>query len=189
MAKKQFNWASIQHFYDEGNSSASTAKHFGMSSKTFTLAVRRGDLKTRSMSEAATIASKSRPPHSQSTKDKLSLIARERGFGGKNYRKTFPYNGVCLESSYELKLAQELDANDIKWIRPGRFYWNDVDGRKRHYTPDFFLPDFDVYLDPKNDYLIKIDTDKIERVCKDNGIRVLVLTKDQLTWTYIAGVV
>lgn len=33
-------------------------------------------------------------------------------------------------------------------------YWDD-DGKQRRYVPDFYLPKYDLYLDPKNDYLIK----------------------------------
>jgi hypothetical protein len=189
MIKKIFNWPEIQAFYDTGNSSGKTAKQFGMSGKTLFLAAKRGDFVTRSRSEAATVGSTTRPPHSQVTKDKLSKIASDREFGGKNYRKTFPYKGVVLESSYELALAQELDGEGIAWVRPKRFYWTDDTGRRRHYTPDFFLPDYGIYLDPKNDYLIKIDSDKINRVMLQNDIRVLVLSKSQLSWSYIASVV
>jgi two-component system chemotaxis sensor kinase CheA len=45
--------------------------------------------------------------------DKIKAKAIERGFGGKNYRKTFEYNGIFLESSYELIVAKELDKNNI----------------------------------------------------------------------------
>ena len=50
--------------------------------------------------------------------------------------------------------------------------WTDKDGNKRRYYPDFYLPDYNVYLDPKNRYLIKVDEYKINRVIKENGIKL-----------------
>lgn len=184
----KYDWKAIQAFYDSGKTAVECCEHFGMASRTISLAVKRGDFVVRSRSKSMSMSHRKRGAHSQETKDKLRDIAVERGFGGRNYRKTFDYNGVVLESSYELKLAQELDAYNIKWIRPKRLAWTDSDGKLRHYTPDFYLPDQDIYLDPKNDYLIKIDADKIDRVQQEHGVRVLVLNKDQLTWSYIAGV-
>ena len=42
----------------------------------------------------------------------------------------------------------------------------DSNGKKRKYYPDFYLTDFDVYLDPKNDYIVKQDKEKIEAIMK-----------------------
>ena len=40
----------------------------------------------------------------------------------------------------------------------------------------------DVYLDPKNDYLIGKDSEKIKRVQEQNNITVLVLDRESLDW-------
>lgn len=136
-------------------------------------------------------------PHSQETKDKLRQIAIERNFGGTNRRKTFDYDGITLESSYELLVAQELDKNNIRWNRPQRFYYVDPYGNKHHYTPDFYLPEYDVYLDPKNDYLINYtnpftgykDVDKIKWVSEQCNIKVIILDKDNLKWESIFDII
>lgn len=131
--------------------------------------------------------------HSDKTREILRQIAIDREFGGTNRRKTFLHNGVILESSYELEVAKELDANGVTWCRPKRFYYLDTSGNKHHYTPDFYLPDYNVYLDPKNDYLINNvnpctgykDVDKITWVCEKHNIRVIVLDKHSLSWNSI----
>lgn len=92
---------------------------------------------------------------------------------------------VHMDSSWEVKVAEDLDANRIDWLRPQSFPWQDKEGKDRRYYPDFYLPKYDVYLDPKNDYLIKKDKDKIERVCKQNKVRVMILNKDELNWASI----
>ena len=187
MGKHKYNWVEVQAYYDEGHTLQETASQFGMkkqnlcSNKRFTS--RPKDEQSRMM--VATKTKDGTLGHSQATKDRLSEVAISRGFGGKNFRKTFKYNGVTLESSYELAVAQDLDANAVRWIRPKRFYWVDDTGKKRHYTPDFYLPDYDVYLDPKNSYLIKIDSRKIQLCSEQNNIVVHVLTKDELQWQVI----
>jgi hypothetical protein len=63
-----------------------------------------------------------------------------------------------------------------------------MNGIIHYYTPDFYLPEYDIYLDPKNDFLIEninpvlgyTDIDKIHQVELENNIKVLILNKDQL---------
>lgn len=133
-------------------------------------------------------------PHSEEYKQHLSTIARDRQFGGFNMRKKgIIYNDIKLDSSYEVILAQSLDANNIKWSRCKRFPYKTPSGKLHYYTPDFYLPDFDIYLDPKNDFLIHNinpnlgykDSDKIKWVMEYNNITVLILNSKQLDWNII----
>jgi hypothetical protein len=123
--------------------------------------------------------------HSPEGLKKLSEFAKSRGLGG--YRphpnKGSRYKDIWFDSKWEIQVAQILDENLVEWIRPKTgFIWTD-DGRK--YYPDFYLPKYDIYLDPKNDYLIKQDELKISEASKRNNIRVFILNKQQLNWTYI----
>jgi hypothetical protein len=132
--------------------------------------------------------------HTESTKAKLSNIAKVREFGGFNMRnKGFFYNGIKLDSSYEVAVAKSLDLNAINWVRCKRFAYKTPEGVLHYYTPDFYLPDYDVYLDPKNDFLINNinpklgykDVDKITWVMQQNNIRILILNSTQLDWLTI----
>lgn len=154
------------------------------------------DLRVKNASVSLSKSIKGRPGHPQSdeTKQKLREVAIRNGLGGFNMRnKGILYKNVKLDSSFELAVAKELDANDIKWQRCPRFLYVDLNGVEHTYTPDFYLPDFDVYIDPKNDYLINninpslgySDLDKIKWVMEQNKIRVLILNSTQLTWEYI----
>lgn len=49
------------------------------------------------------------------------------------------------DSGWEITLAKSLDENNIPWSRPERF----VLSTGKTYTPDFYLPDYNVYIDPK----------------------------------------
>lgn len=73
---------------------------------------------------------------------------------------------VLLESSWEKEIAEFLDAHSIKWIRPTYIKWTDNTGKPRLYYPDFFLPDFNLYLDPKNAYGMSESADKMNIVSK-----------------------
>lgn len=137
-----------------------------------------------------------RPGHAHTEAEKLHLseIAKQRGLGGFNMRsKGITYNGIKLDSTYELAVVQSLDQFSISWGRCGKFLYKTPDGIERTYTPDFYLPDYDIYLDPKNDFLIKNinprlgykDVDKIQWVMEQNQVKILILDKDHLTWDKI----
>jgi hypothetical protein len=79
------------------------------------------------------------------------------------------------ESSYEVKLSTILNSLNIYWVRPKFFWYIDKSNNKRRYYPDFYLPDFDVYIDPKNNFLIKTDIDKILLCAEQNNIRIIIL--------------
>lgn len=137
---------------------------------------------------------RSNHPQPDRARNILSIKAKERGFGGFNMRKAaITYNGIKLDSSYELEVAKSLDASNIKWQRCGRFEYQHKDGSVHYYTPDFYLPEYNIYLDPKNDYLIEhvneftgmTDIEKIQRAANANNIRVIVLNKESLTWDKI----
>lgn len=132
-------------------------------------------------------------PVSQDTKDKISKTARLNPRKIRKNRKTiyYEYNRkiIVLQSTYEFILANNLTKANIKWQRPSCFPYIDASNKLRHYYPDFYLTDYNVYLDPKNDYLIKVDEDKIKRASSYNNIRILILSKNQLDWNTIKSLI
>lgn len=92
---------------------------------------------------------------------------------------------VFLESTWEYILAKELDKNKIKWKRPEPISYIDMSAKERKYYPDFLLEDFNIYLDPKNPFLQKVDKEKIKSVRNQKNIKILILNKEQLIWQEI----
>lgn len=90
---------------------------------------------------------------------------------------------AVLESSYELLFAQQMDDRGVRWekCRGVRFEYTAADGRRRGYLPDFFLPDHHVYVDVKNDYLIKRDQFKIDAVRKEHPIDLRICSLQDIT--------
>ena len=98
-------------------------------------------------------------PHTEETKQKL----REKALASSHRRlkrKTIMYNGVLLDSSWELELAKRLDSIGVKWVRPDPIKWTDLEGVEHHYFPDFYLPDQKIYLDPKNSFAYETQKEK-----------------------------
>jgi len=92
---------------------------------------------------------------------------------------------IRLESSYEIQFAKILDSLNIKWIRPKPLPWTDKENKVHNYYPDFYLLDYQIYFDPKNDYLIKKDADKISRVIKQNKVKLHVVNHSQLNESFV----
>jgi hypothetical protein len=131
-----------------------------------------------------------KPKVTEITRNKLSLIAKKRNFGGHTSKNAVYYkmkNGsvVYLHSSYEEKLAISLDKNNVKWIRPEPLRYVGNDDKEHRYYADFYLKDYDIYLDTKNDYLIQKDKDKIRRVQEQNKKTIMVLDRNHLEWSSV----
>lgn len=132
-------------------------------------------------------------PHTEEFKQNQRENAIKRGLGGVRQSRWITYNGKTLGSSYELEVVKSLDENGIEWDTCKRFGYLDPNGKKRTYTPDIYLPAFDVYLDPKNDFLINninpslgfSDKEKIRLVEEQNEIKVIILNKNELDWSII----
>jgi len=128
------------------------------------------------------------------TRKKLSDAAIKNNLGGHTSKKKLYYKTkndiiIYLQSSYEIKIAQELDNNNILWNRPEYLYWTDKNNSTHKYYPDFYLINFDVYLDSKNDYLIQKDKEKIFNVKNQNNINLFILDKNQLQWEIIKEII
>jgi YHS domain-containing protein len=103
-----------------------------------------------------------------------SKLARENpNCGGELGYKHYTYKNIIMDSIWEVEIAKWMDEKGIKWDRSRKrhmFWWTDDDGNKRRYYPDFYLPELNVYLDPKNKYKMENDRIKMDRVIKENGI-------------------
>lgn len=77
-----------------------------------------------------------------------------------------------FDSSWEVALAIRLDELNINWIRPDPIEY-EIDGRTRNYFGDFYLTDYDVYLDPKNPWVRSMQEKKIEIL--SNQINLIIL--------------
>jgi len=76
--------------------------------------------------------------------------------------KNIDYNGVKLKGKWELIVAKWLDDNQIKWeheTKSFEYEWNGI----RNYYPDFYLPDFDFFIEVKG-YVTDRDLSKWKNI-------------------------
>lgn len=95
--------------------------------------------------------------------------------GGETNYKKFKYKDIWFDSSWEVDLAKWMDERGIQWERSRKnmFFWVDENKNNRRYYPDFYLADFNIYLDPKNKFLQKKDAFKLEKVRLLNNINLI----------------
>lgn len=86
-------------------------------------------------------------------------------------------NGVHVQGTWERDVALKLTELGIQWERPtknsGLFAYT-LDGRKRVYTPDFYLPEFDSYLEIKG-YWWGDDRRKMDTVREQHPDKNIIL--------------
>jgi DNA-binding transcriptional MerR regulator len=167
----------VQEMYDSGMSIREISKKLNLPHSSFSKAI-----KTRSVSEAVKLKGST---ITDSGRKRLSDSAKRRKCGG---YKPHPnrgqrYNGVWFDSNWEVDVAKSLDKHLVEWQRPKTgFQWSDCGKR---YYPDFYLPEYDIFLDPKNPFLMIQDEQKIKEAQRRNGIRVILLNKSELEWQTI----
>lgn len=117
----------------------------------------------------------------------MRKLARENpNCGGETNYKRYRYNGILMDSKWEVELAKWMDEKGIVWDRSKKrhqLFWFDENENNRRYYPDFFIPKINVYLDPKNPYLMKCDKYKIQRVMERNSAEVVCGNLDVLKKT------
>ena len=87
-------------------------------------------------------------------------------------------DGTILEmdSTWEVIMAMRLDELNIQWERDEnmKLPYFAKSGRKRNYIPDFYLPDFDAYLEVKG-YLTESAKHKMKSVNETNDVKIIML--------------
>ncbi len=179
-SKKIFDWNAIQHDYDAGLTYRQLSKKYNMSQMTLASARRRGKIITRTLSQARLNYCKNNSPAS------MSLAARERQStrmsqhnpGGRS--KWFEIDGKKVQGTWELNFAIHCNTRGIVWERckPLKYV---LDGKTKSYTPDFYLPVFDCYIEIKGRWWGN-DRAKMDAVIKQHpDKKIFIIEKEQYT--------
>jgi predicted nuclease of restriction endonuclease-like RecB superfamily len=103
---------------------------------------------------------------------KAMLIGwKTKGFAKKMHSKRIKYKGIYMRSSWEVAYAKYLDKQGIKWqYEPKTF-----DLGKTTYTPDFYLPDSDTYVEIKGYFRnkAKIKISLFRKIYKNFNLKIL----------------
>lgn len=101
------------------------------------------------------------------------------GRGKKEYVENILNEKFLLRSSYEIILANWLNDQNILWVQPKSFFY-ELNGKKMRYFPDFFLPDYSIIIETKNDYLLSLQTEKMDAIKKVSNYPLHILTNDDI---------
>jgi len=91
---------------------------------------------------------------------------------------------TTLQSTFEYALFEILCELEIRWIRPKALKYNG-----KNYFADFYLVDFNLWLDPKNDFKAKCDAMKIKDVTEQNNIRLYILLEEQINKSTVISLI
>jgi predicted nuclease of restriction endonuclease-like RecB superfamily len=83
---------------------------------------------------------------------------------------------VLMDSTWEVAMAERLDHLKISWDRREDMklpYFSKA-GRKRNYIPDFYLPDYDIYIEVKG-YWTDAARHKMTSVQNTNPVKIVIL--------------
>ena len=185
----KLNWSEIQKYYDENRTWTDILNKYDLTTYALVNAVKKGLFKTRDRHQTLKV----RGTRHRFTKEELRLNAIRNKLGGyrenAGHSKKFKVKDsfgkeTTLQSTYELSMSNLLNELNIKWLRPKALKYNN-----KNYFPDFYLTDYNVYIDTKNDYLIRIDNAKIQQVILENNIKLYVISLKQITKEYILSII
>lgn len=87
-------------------------------------------------------------PHTEATKQKISEALSGNNHGGRC--SWFLVDGIYVQGTWERDFAIKLNDLGIKWEKVKKHAWKyQMHGRVRHYTPDFYLPEHDTFIELK----------------------------------------
>ena len=77
--------------------------------------------------------------------EKVRKLMKKNKFFNINHNKNNYYNGIYMRSNWEILFAQFLNLSNIKYLYESKAF----DLGNTTYTPDFYLPEFDCYIEIK----------------------------------------
>lgn len=83
---------------------------------------------------------------------------------------------VLMDSTWEVAMAERLDHLKISWDRREdmKLGYYSKKGRKRNYIPDFYLPEYDTYIEVKG-YWTDAARYKMQNVAEVNDVKIVIL--------------
>lgn len=184
--KNKYDWKKIQAEYDSGLSYKDIIEKYGMSSKSLHGAAKRGDFISRTRSEGVKLYLTKNPRSNITEKIRKNIsktIAAKVAAGTWHTslakKMHIVYKGIPLHGTWELKYAKYLDEMGIVWVRNTDSFSYRYEDKERRYTPDFYLPETDRYVEVKG-YKTKKDDAKWSQFPPHRTLLVL-MKKDLLS--------
>lgn len=119
-----------------------------------------------------------RKPLTEEHKAKISATINDKVANGTWHASLarnmhYTYRGIDLHGMWEVRFAEWLDANNIKWRRPSENFPYTFEGALHQYTPDFYLIESKTYIEIKG-YKTDKDQAKWDQFPADRVLKVLM---------------
>lgn len=98
------------------------------------------------------------------------------GHFNRGFVKEYIYNNIKLLGTWELKFAIWCDKNNIKWIKNKDYFEYFYLNKSHKYFPDFYLPEFNEYVEIKGYKTIK-DVFKWKQFPSNKKLNILLFDK------------
>lgn len=192
----KYSWTDIQTSYNNGMSWRNLGKEYGVSQQAIANARKRGVLKTtRNNSDAQKIryATGNYVPcvHNATFLKNLSIKQSLNNSGGRC--KWYEVSGIKVQGTWERNIAEKFNELNVKWEKVKTYPLEYVKNNKiKRYSPDFYLPDFDLYLEIKG-YWWGNDREKMDLIIEQNpNIKIIIIEKydyerilqGELVWSF-----
>lgn len=176
----------LKEYIDNKKSSVQIAKENNCSKPTILKYLKLNNIKIRTLSEAFKGIRKSlktefkkggKPGHCWEKNNGMNK-GKNNPMWGKRAHHSYGdyYKNIYMRSSYEIKFANFLDCSGIKWKYESKTF----DLGNTTYTPDFYLPEFNCYIEIKG-WWRKTNLDKFQLFLKlYSSIHIHVLYKNNL---------
>jgi very-short-patch-repair endonuclease len=186
--KREYNWKSIQEYYNDNHFWNDILKEFNLSNNTLCKAVKLGYFKTRSKSETCRLYSKLNPrKHTKETKNKISIARKKYLIENPDkvpYKLNHYSKGESYPEKYFNKIFSKQPINYIKEL-PVKYYSLDfafdgkinveIDG-EQHYVDERIIKsnqERDEYLQNKGWKIIRIRWAKYKKMSKKEKLRFI----------------
>ena len=120
--------------------------------------------------------------HKTETKEKISETISEKlrndNFHKKEDVKNIEGEKFGMDSGFEIKFANWLNQNKYIWAKDKKIKYKD-ENQVRHYIPDFYLPNFNIYFEVKG-YVWPGTKEKMRYVLNQNDIKLYYVLKDHI---------
>jgi hypothetical protein len=165
--RKVIDWNKVQQIYDERFFTLhQLGELLGIKIHAIWRAQQRGYFKSRPHSEVTKVTNSNRKgiPHTEELKAKIRETIQRKVSEGTWHtslakKMHYEYKGINLHGKWEVRYAEWLDLNNIQWERCKDSFSYTYQNKTRKYTPDFYLPSTQEYIEIKG-YKTDKDTAK-----------------------------
>jgi hypothetical protein len=182
MRKSKYDWVLIQKDYDAGLSQRALRDKYGIHFKSITLAIARGDLNPRSLMSAMQLKRKQGWKPAPMGPEARSALSERQSLNNSGGRcKWFWVGDQHVQGTWERDAGIKLTELGVEWRKcagKADIITYVLDGKTRRYTPDFYLPAFNLYLEFKG-YWWGNDRAKMDAVLEQHPEKNIAIIEEQ----------